>query len=163
MRRRLMKFLHTMGATGLMGAMAALVVMLGVAPPPSALDGYAATRSAMGAVATWIVLPSLALIDPSLAVSAPPSVTAATGLDALVSPGDIVLRNDRVVAVIDAIDHPHYVAPTGGNLLDLAADGLHARLDAALLALALDDGVRGVHDLVVNTFARNDVHRRTAG
>lgn len=61
MRRRLMKFLHTMGATGLMGAMAALVVMLGVAPPPSALDGYAATRSAMGAVATWIVLPSLAL------------------------------------------------------------------------------------------------------
>ncbi len=44
-----------------------------------------------------------------------------TGLDALVSPGDIVLRSDRVVAVIDAIDHPHYVAPTGGNLLDLAA------------------------------------------
>jgi hypothetical protein len=44
-----------------------------------------------------------------------------TGLDALVSPGDVVLRSDRVVAVIDAIDHPHYVAPTGGNLLDLAA------------------------------------------
>lgn len=61
MRRSLMKFLHTMGATGLMGAMAALVVMLGVAPPPSALDGYAAARGAMGAVATWIVLPSLAL------------------------------------------------------------------------------------------------------
>ncbi|MFD1278749.1 hypothetical protein [Methylobacterium goesingense] len=56
-----MKFLHTMGATGLMGAMAALVVMLGVAPPPSALGGYAAARGAMGAVATWIVLPSLAL------------------------------------------------------------------------------------------------------
>jgi hypothetical protein len=60
-RRRLMKFLHTMGSTGLLGAMAALVVMLGVAPPPSALDGYAAARAAMGAVATWIVLPSLAL------------------------------------------------------------------------------------------------------
>ena len=56
-----MKFLHTMGSTGLLGAMAALVVMLGAAPPPSALDGYAAARAAMGAVATWIVLPSLAL------------------------------------------------------------------------------------------------------
>jgi hypothetical protein len=61
MARRLLKFLHTMGAIGLMGAMAALVVMLSVAPPPSALAGYAAVRGAMGAVATWIVLPSLAL------------------------------------------------------------------------------------------------------
>ncbi|MCJ2034223.1 hypothetical protein [Methylobacterium sp. J-068] len=60
--RRLMKFLHTMGATGLMGAMAALLVMLGVAPGPSALTGYAAIRGAMDAVATWIVLPSLALM-----------------------------------------------------------------------------------------------------
>ena len=43
------------------------------------------------------------------------------GIDALASPGDVILRSDRLVAVIDAIDHPHYVAPTGGNLLDLAA------------------------------------------
>ncbi|WP_245259368.1 hypothetical protein [Methylobacterium sp. 77] len=57
-----MKFLHTMGATGLMGAMAALIVMLSVAPPPSKLVGYTASRGAMGAVATWIVLPSLALM-----------------------------------------------------------------------------------------------------
>ena len=62
MRRRLMKFLHTMGAAGLMGAMAALLVMLSVAPPPSALASYAAVRGAMGAIATWIVLPSLALM-----------------------------------------------------------------------------------------------------
>ena len=43
------------------------------------------------------------------------------GLDALASPGDVVLQNGLVTAVIDAIDHPHYVAPTGGNLLDLAS------------------------------------------
>jgi hypothetical protein len=41
------------------------------------------------------------------------------GLDALASPGDVVLDNGVVTAVIDAIDHPHYVAPSGGNLLDL--------------------------------------------
>ncbi|SFV01233.1 hypothetical protein SAMN02799631_03798 [Methylobacterium sp. 174MFSha1.1] len=60
--RRLMKFLHTMGAIGLMGAMASLIVLLGLAPPPSALPGYALMRSAMAAVSTWIFLPSLALM-----------------------------------------------------------------------------------------------------
>ncbi len=51
-----------MGAIGLMGAMAALLVMLSHAPPPSALEGYALMRGAMGAVATWIFFPSLALV-----------------------------------------------------------------------------------------------------
>ncbi|MCJ2132980.1 hypothetical protein MKK69_02670 [Methylobacterium sp. J-026] len=59
--RRLLKFLHTMGAAGVLGAMAALVAMLSVAPAPAALPGYAAVRGAMGAVATWVFLPSLAL------------------------------------------------------------------------------------------------------
>ncbi len=43
------------------------------------------------------------------------------GIDALASPGDVVLSNGVVTAVIDALDHPHYVAPTGGNLLDLTS------------------------------------------
>ena len=60
--RRLMKFLHTMGAIGLMGAMACLIVLLGLAPPPSTLPGYALMRAAMAAVATWVFLPSLALM-----------------------------------------------------------------------------------------------------
>lgn len=60
--RRLLKFLHTMGSIGLMGAMAALLVLFSVAPPPSSLAGYALIRGAMGAVATWIFLPSLALV-----------------------------------------------------------------------------------------------------
>ncbi len=51
-----------MGAIGLMGAMAALLVLLALAPPPTALEGYALMRGAMGAVATWIFLPSLALV-----------------------------------------------------------------------------------------------------
>ncbi|GJD78873.1 hypothetical protein GCM10007886_41520 [Methylobacterium gregans] len=52
-----------MGAIGLMGAMAALLVLLALAPlPRTALDSYALMRGAMGAVATWIFLPSLALV-----------------------------------------------------------------------------------------------------
>lgn len=50
-----------MGAIGLMGSMASLLVMLGVAPPPTSLAGYALMRGAMGAVATWIFFPSLGL------------------------------------------------------------------------------------------------------
>ncbi|MET0677380.1 MAG: hypothetical protein ABW175_16410 [Bradyrhizobium sp.] len=59
--RRTMKFLHTMGAIGLMGSMACLLVLLSVIPPPSSLSQYALMRAAMSSVATWVFLPSLAL------------------------------------------------------------------------------------------------------
>ncbi len=59
--RRALKFLHTMGATGLIGAMACFLVMLALLPPPSALAEYAAMRGAMGAIATWVFLPSVAV------------------------------------------------------------------------------------------------------
>ena len=59
--RRLLKFLHTMGAIGLMGAMATFLVLMSVTPPPSQLAGYAQMRGAMAAVAKWLFFPSLAL------------------------------------------------------------------------------------------------------
>jgi hypothetical protein len=43
------------------------------------------------------------------------------GIDALAAAGDVVLRNSRLTAVFDALDHPHYLAPTGGTLLDLTS------------------------------------------
>jgi hypothetical protein len=59
--RLLLKFLHVIGSIGLMGAMAALLVLMGLTPPPSSLAGYAQMRGAMAAIATWIFFPSLAL------------------------------------------------------------------------------------------------------
>ena len=50
-----------MGAIGLIGAMASLLVMLSVTPPPTSLAGYALMRGAMGAVATWIFFPALGM------------------------------------------------------------------------------------------------------
>ena len=41
------------------------------------------------------------------------------GLDAIAARGDILLGNSRMAAVIDAVDAPHYLAPTGGVLIDL--------------------------------------------
>ncbi len=45
------------------------------------------------------------------------------GVGALGALGDVVLGNDKVVAVIEALDHPHYLGPTGGNLVDLSNRG----------------------------------------
>ena len=56
-----MKFLHTIGAIGLMGAMACLLVLLGIATSPQPLPGYALLTTAMSRIATWIYLPSMAL------------------------------------------------------------------------------------------------------
>jgi hypothetical protein len=61
MMRRAMKFLHTMGAIGLMGSMACLLVLFSATPPPSSLSQYALMRGAMSSIATWVFLPSLAL------------------------------------------------------------------------------------------------------
>jgi uncharacterized membrane protein len=73
--RQLLKFLHTLGAIGMMGAMASLGVMLLFAPAPSALSEYAALRVAMGAVAKWVFMPSLGvtLIAGLLAIAASPA------------------------------------------------------------------------------------------
>lgn len=70
--RRTLKFLHTMGAIGLMGAMACLLVLLAFVPPPSRLAEYALLRGAMGTIATWVFLPSFAmtLIAGLLAIAA---------------------------------------------------------------------------------------------
>jgi len=45
------------------------------------------------------------------------------GPSALGAIGDFRLENDRIVAVVEGLDHPHYLAPSGGNLIDLATHG----------------------------------------
>ena len=73
--RFVLKFLHTLGAIGMMGAMAALGVMLLYAPPVTALAEYSALRTAMAAAATWVFMPSLGvtLIAGLLAIAVSPA------------------------------------------------------------------------------------------
>ena len=52
----------------------------------------------------------------------------------LAAPGDIVLSNDQVQVVIDALDHPHYVAPSGGAIIDMATIGGEDTLNIILQA-----------------------------
>jgi len=128
MRRRLMKFLHTMGAAGLMGAMAALLVMLSVAPPPSALASYAAVRGAMGAVATWIVLPSLALMLVS-------GLLAMTLNRAFLNAGWAWLKLATGVLMFEGV--LVYVQGPMQQEAEQSAGALAGRVDPATLAAAL--------------------------
>jgi hypothetical protein len=85
-----MKFLHTMGAIGLMGGMACLVAVISVSPPLSSPPAYAATVGVMSVIATWILFPALAvtLISGLLAIAVNPGfhdaawawLKAATGI-----------------------------------------------------------------------------------
>ncbi|MEE2829103.1 MAG: hypothetical protein VX498_07940, partial [Myxococcota bacterium] len=45
------------------------------------------------------------------------------GMASLAAPGDVLMSNDQVTLVIDALDHPHYLAPTGGGILDFTTTG----------------------------------------
>lgn len=60
-----------MGAIGLMGAIACLLVLLSLTPPPRSLAGYAQMRGAMAEIGRWIFLPSfvLTLIPGLLAIA----------------------------------------------------------------------------------------------
>lgn len=73
--RRTLKFLHTIGAIGLTGTLAAQIVLLSQLPAPSSLSEYAVLRGAMGALAEWVLLPSLAitLVSGLLAMSMTPA------------------------------------------------------------------------------------------
>lgn len=60
--RRFVKFVHTMGAIGMMGAIASLLVLLCFLPEPkSSVAEYAKMRLAMAGISNWIFLPSLVL------------------------------------------------------------------------------------------------------
>lgn len=57
--KRLLKFLHSMGAIGLTGAVAIYIILLSTAPPPTSLAEYAVLRHGIERVCTLLLLPSL--------------------------------------------------------------------------------------------------------
>ncbi|MEE4380641.1 MAG: DUF2269 family protein [Pseudomonadales bacterium] len=61
--RKTMKFLHSLAAVGMTGALAAQLLILGLLPSPTEeLAAYAALRSAMAQLGTWLLFPSLGLV-----------------------------------------------------------------------------------------------------
>lgn len=60
--KRFVKFLHTLGSIGFMGALAAQMVLLSMTPAPTELAQYALMREAIAAVGLWVLFPSLAIV-----------------------------------------------------------------------------------------------------
>ena len=60
--RQWVKILHSLSATGLLGALAAYLVLLSTAPPPESLAEYAVIREGIAAIAKFLLLPSLAIV-----------------------------------------------------------------------------------------------------
>ncbi len=59
--RRVVKFLHELGAIGVTGGFAVCLVLVATAPSNS-LIGFAAVRAGIAAIAKWLLVPSLALV-----------------------------------------------------------------------------------------------------
>jgi hypothetical protein len=60
--KKALKFLHSLGAIGVIGALAAHIILLTVTPAPESLEAYALMRGAIGAIAGYLLFPSLALV-----------------------------------------------------------------------------------------------------
>ena len=60
--RLTLKFLHSLAAIGLIGSLAAYIVLLATAPPPTSIAEYAVTRQGISAISKWMLLPSLGVV-----------------------------------------------------------------------------------------------------
>lgn len=59
--RRLLKFLHSVAAAGLMGGAAAIVVVLMLTPAPIGAADYTAIVIGLSKIAAWVIGPSMVL------------------------------------------------------------------------------------------------------
>lgn len=61
MLARSLKFLHEIGAIGVMGSIAACIVLMATAPTRSPV-AYAAVLQGVAAISKWLLIPSLAIV-----------------------------------------------------------------------------------------------------
>jgi len=59
--KRILKLLHEVAAAGVLGSLAACIVLVATAPTQS-LVAYAALRQGVAAIVSWLLVPSLALV-----------------------------------------------------------------------------------------------------
>ncbi len=105
--------------------MASLIVIMAFAPPPTSLAGYALIDGAIAAIATWILLPSLALtlIAGLLAIAASPSFHNAGWAWAKLASG-VLLFEGGLVSVLGPIQEE----------AQRSASALAGKLDPATIA-----------------------------
>jgi hypothetical protein len=60
--KKTLKFLHSLGGAGMLGALGAMIALLTVTPEPASLEQYAQMRQGIGQVAKYLLFPSLGLV-----------------------------------------------------------------------------------------------------
>lgn len=99
MMRKTSKFLHEMASFGYLGAVSAFLVIHSVLPDPTVdLEGFVALRVAMGAIAKWILFPSLmaVLVSGLLSMIVVPSYQTAGWALAKLALGVVVFEGTLV-------------------------------------------------------------------
>jgi hypothetical protein len=114
-----------MGAIGLMGAMASLVVVMSFGPAPTSLVRHAAVMGAMAQIATWVFMPSLALtlIAGLLAIAVTPGFHDAGWVWAKAATGILIFEGGLL-----------YVLGPIQAAAKTSADALGGHLDPAIVA-----------------------------
>jgi hypothetical protein len=94
-----------MGAIGFMGAMACLLVLMSVGPPPTSLAGYALSRGAMAAIGKWVLFPSFltTLISGLLSIAVTPGFHNAGWAWAKLATG-VLLFEGTLMYIVGPID-----------------------------------------------------------
>ncbi len=139
--KKAMKFLHTLGAIGLTGAIAVHLILLDSAPAPSSLAEYTAVRTSIAAVATWMLLPSLALVLLSglMAIAAHPEFGSAGWVGAKVLLGLAIFEGTLVSIQGPAVRNAEAAAAAlAGDMEAAALPGLiHSEWGALWVVLVV--------------------------
>jgi hypothetical protein len=128
--RKLMKFLHTVGAIGLTGGLGTFMLVLATGPELSNIGAYAAMRTSLEALSGWVIVPSMGLVTTSglLAMAVHYPFMDAPWVWIKGVSGVLVFE-----ATLGAIDGP---AERGA---EAAAQALSGEIDLAQLAALVDD------------------------
>jgi hypothetical protein len=127
MYRKTMKILHELGAVGVLGSLAACLVLVATAPTESPV-AYAAVRQGIAEISKWLLVPSLAITLIS-------GLGAIAGSDAYINAGWPWIKALSAIAMFEGTLLT--VAANARRAAELSAQAVQGAGDPALLAAAL--------------------------
>ena len=137
--RKILKILHTLGAIGFAGALAAQLALLAITPEPGATPDYALMREAIAAVGRWVLFPSMGAVVVSglLAMAFNPVYHDAGWAWVKLLFGIIVFEGTLVAVHGPALREAERAAAALAGTLDPALLGGGGRNEAGAMAVIL--------------------------
>ncbi len=129
--RKTMKALHTLGAIGMAGGIAAMMLMMNAAPEPAASADYLAVRVAVYDVSRTLILPSMALVFLSGLLSMAAYFPFQNALWVWLKLGAGFLIFESMLATIDAPARKAVDAVNAAMAGDIASADLPTRIQDA--------------------------------